>query len=97
MLLYACENPSQGVVADVKSAIEAAHEALWAFFKLWGLFESEAGVWWSMQHSAWEESLLIGHLLNRLPASVTGENETEYDPIYDKAKEDIGRMLAYHG
>ncbi|WPG98011.1 Hypothetical protein R9X50_00079500 [Acrodontium crateriforme] len=92
MLLYACENPAQGVRADVKHALEAAHEAIWAFFKLWGLFENEAGVWWLIQHSAWEESLLIGHLLGT-PPPTSESMDMEYDPIYDKAKEDIVRML----
>lgn len=46
MLLHASENPEQGVEPNVKAALEAAHEALCAFFKLWGLFEFEAVVWW---------------------------------------------------
>lgn len=50
MLLQASENEGAGVEPNVKSALEAAHEAIWAFFKLWGIFESEAPVWWVFQH-----------------------------------------------
>ena len=46
MLIQASENESAGVECNLKPALEAAHEAIWAFFILWGFFEVEAGVWW---------------------------------------------------
>lgn len=96
MLLYASENESQGVEANIKCALEAAHEAIWAFFKLWGLLESEAGVWWVFQHRAFEESLLIAHLL-AIPPPQDADGLTRLDPIYDKAKDDIVRMVEIMG
>lgn len=92
MLLHASENEAAGVEPNIKAALEAAHEAIWAFFKLWGLFEAEAGVWWVFQHRAFEESLLIAHLLAILPSQEPNGLRT-YDPIYEKGKDDISRML----
>ncbi|TKA57279.1 hypothetical protein B0A55_11099 [Friedmanniomyces simplex] len=99
MLLHAAENEAAGVEVNTKCALEAAHEAIWAFFKLWGLYESEAGVWWVFQHRAFEEALLIAHLLadgngngngngNGVAGMVTG-----YEGVCAKAKEDVARML----
>lgn len=50
-LLQASENAEAGVEPNVKAALEAAHEAVGAFFKLWSLFETEATVWWVMSVS----------------------------------------------
>ncbi|KAI5367887.1 hypothetical protein Slin15195_G030210 [Septoria linicola] len=88
MLLQASENRGQGVEPNVKAALEAAHEALCAFFHLWGLFEVEAVVWWAFQHRAFEESLLLAKFL-AIPPPLEAHDE----PIYAKAKDDIGRML----
>ncbi|EME48311.1 specific transcription factor-like protein [Dothistroma septosporum NZE10] len=88
MLLHASQNPDAAVESNPKAALEAAHEALCAFFKLWGSFETEAGVWWAFQHRAFEESLLIANLLAHSPMP-----ERHIDPIYGKAKEDVRRML----
>jgi hypothetical protein len=84
-LLQASDNPAQNVEVDVKGALEAAHEALCAFFKLWGLFEVEAGVWWVFQHRAFEESLMIANLL-----AINPNHDAQYDRIF---KDDIRRML----
>lgn len=88
MLLQASEDEQTGVECNVRGALEAAHEAIWAFFKLWGLFENEAEVWWVFQHRAFEEALAIASLL-----SIPGTPGVNYDPIYGKAKDDIHRML----
>ena len=93
MLLQASENESAGVECNIKGALEAAHEAIWAFFKLWNLLESEAGVWWVFQHRAFEEALAMAHLLN-MP---TAQDTIIYDPIHSKAKDDIQRMLEIMG
>jgi hypothetical protein len=84
-LLQASDNTAQGVEINIKGALEAAHEALCAFFKLWGLFEIEAGVWWVFQHRAFEESLLIVNLL-----AMNTNPDVQYDRIF---KDDIRRML----
>ncbi|CAK1362026.1 putative transcriptional regulatory protein [Cercospora beticola] len=88
MLLQASENREQGVEPNVKATLEAAHEALDAFFKLWLMFEVEAVVWWAFQHRAFEESLLLARFL-----AIPPPPEAQSDPIYSKAKEDIARML----
>ncbi|KAI7546975.1 hypothetical protein KC331_g5285 [Hortaea werneckii] len=97
MLLHASENESAGVSANIKAALEAAHEAVWAFFKLWGLFETEAGVWWVFQHRAFEESLLIAHLLATVPQQDDNDQglatSSKSDPIFAKCKDDIARMM----
>ncbi|KAK0918889.1 hypothetical protein LTR91_008711 [Friedmanniomyces endolithicus] len=103
MLLHAAENEPAGVEANIKSALEAAHEAIWAFFKLWALYESEAGVWWVFQHRAFEEALLIAHLLAvpppmpmPMPQGVgvgVGGVGVGFDAVYVQAKEDVARML----
>lgn len=92
MLLQASENEAAGVETNIKCALEAAHEAIWAFFKLWGLFESEAGVWWVFQHRAFEESLLIAHLLS-IPPPTDVNGVPLYDAVFEKAKDDVARML----
>ena len=92
MLLQASENENAGVEPNVKYALEAAHEAISSFFKLWSIFESEANVWWVFQHRAFEEALLIAHLLSGpLPADANGN--ALFDPIFNTAKEDVQRML----
>nr|POE94596.1 putative transcriptional regulatory protein [Quercus suber] len=91
MLLHASEHPAQNVVCNALEALRAAHEALWAFFKLWALFENEAGVWWVFQHRAFEESLLVAHLL-ATPLPPSGRSEEE-QRTYDQAKDDIVRMM----
>lgn len=100
MLLHASENEATGVETNIKGALEAAHEAIWAFFKLWALFESEAGVWWVFQHRAFEESLLIAHLLGIPPPQQQQRQQdggsgppVVFDAIYEKTKDDIARML----
>ena len=104
MLLHACENEPAGVVANVKLALEAAHEALWAFFKLWAFFETEAAVWWVFQHRAFEESLLIAHLLRKhsveslndvgsVAGGVNGGGSGSAEEICGKAKDNVYRML----
>lgn len=94
MLLHASENEPAGVECNLKPALEAAHEAIWSFFKLWNYFESEAGVWWVFQHRAFEESLLMAHLLTTQNATDGNLNGgVNFDPIFGKAKEDVRRML----
>ncbi|KAK5162598.1 hypothetical protein LTR04_003315 [Oleoguttula sp. CCFEE 6159] len=90
MVLQANVNEAAGVQCNVKGALEAAHEAIWAFFKLWGLFESEAGVWWVFQHRAFEEALMIANLLST-HAFVDGT--LVMDPLFMKCKDDVQRML----
>lgn len=57
MLLQACENPEAGVESNIRGALEAAREAIGSYFKFDMLFESEANVWWVLQHRAFEEAV----------------------------------------
>lgn len=94
MMLHAAANSAANVEPNLKPALEAAHEAIWAFFKLWDFFETEAGVWWVFQHRAFEEALLIAHLLAMQPATDgSRQGADNFDPIYGKAKDDVARML----
>lgn len=106
MLLHAGEDVSAGVTCYLKPALEAAHEAIRAFFKLWDFFESEAGVWWVFQHRAFEEALLIAHLLTTVNVEGGsggddgggggngGVGPTAADlQTFASAKEDVRRML----
>lgn len=90
MLVQASENPSGGVECNVRGALEAAHEAICAYFKLNALFESDAGVWWVFQHRAFEEALTIADLLS---TSYEGQIIEKNDALYVKCKEDVQRML----
>lgn len=99
MLLHASENSAGGVERNVSAALEAAHAAIWAFFKLWGFFESEAAVWWVFQHRAFEESLLMAQLLGSLMEERTRRGsfdqgkEAALEPLCAKARDDVQRML----
>lgn len=105
MIIQASENTSAGVERNISGALECAHEAIWAFFKLWAFFETEAAVWWIFQHRAFEESLLIAHLLSSLPAESlrressggsVGRRGSSAGPetaLYTKARDDVKRML----
>ncbi|KAF2722913.1 hypothetical protein K431DRAFT_265455 [Polychaeton citri CBS 116435] len=90
MMLQASTNEAGGVECNVKGALEAAHEALWAFFKYWGLFEQEASISWSFQHRAFEGALAICHLLS-LPRPVEGLMQAE--PMYEKARQNVIRVM----
>ena len=59
MILQVSENEETGVECNVRGTLEAAHEAIWAFFKLHRMFENESGVWWVFQHRAFEEAVSL--------------------------------------
>ncbi|KAK8119536.1 fungal-specific transcription factor domain-containing protein [Apiospora kogelbergensis] len=61
MLVHASESPD--VPVNVRAALEAAHEAITAFFMLYHLFVHDARVWWVFNHRAFLEALCIGNLL----------------------------------
>lgn len=90
MLIQTSANPSQGVECNVRGALEAAHEAIWSYFKLYELFESDAGVWWVFQHRAFEEALTICDLLT---TSYKEQRIEKSETLYIKCAEDVRRML----
>ncbi|PSK40040.1 hypothetical protein B9Z65_7980 [Elsinoe australis] len=91
MILQASENEEVGVECNVRGSLEAAHEALWSFFKLVRLFELEATVWWVFQHRAFEEAVTIARLLSIEPAQDVNVN----DALYTKCKNDVMSMMEF--
>ncbi|GAB7349076.1 hypothetical protein MBLNU459_g8035t1 [Dothideomycetes sp. NU459] len=89
MLLQASENPEGGVECNVRGCLEAAREAIWSYFKYDMLFEVDAGVWWVLQHRAFEEALMIADMLSSAPEAEAGVA----DAFYMKCKEDVHRMM----
>ncbi|KAL8762208.1 MAG: hypothetical protein Q9184_001766 [Pyrenodesmia sp. 2 TL-2023] len=85
MLIHADEHES--LPCDVKSTMEAAHEAISSFFLFHTIFDGEAGVWFHFQHRAFSEALIIAELVKNQPP---GSN---MDPMYLGAKTDILKMV----
>jgi hypothetical protein len=53
MLLHSSGSPE--VPVNVRGAVEAAHDAIQAFFLMYDIFESESKVWWVFNHRAFLE------------------------------------------
>ncbi|KAL2060933.1 hypothetical protein VTL71DRAFT_8985 [Oculimacula yallundae] len=67
-------SPSPDVPIDVRGALDAAHSAIGAFFRLFELFESEARVWWVFNHRAFLEACCIGDLMRGEEEEDEGES-----------------------
>ncbi|RDW79602.1 hypothetical protein BP6252_04240 [Coleophoma cylindrospora] len=91
MLLHSSSSPE--VPANVRGALEAAHEAIQAFFILYALFESEAKIWWVFNHRAFLEALCIGEMLCEQAKDEAGQEALAKDPIFTRAKADIVKMI----
>ncbi|KAG9531231.1 hypothetical protein KCU93_g1974, partial [Aureobasidium melanogenum] len=89
MVIQAFEDAEVGVELNFRGALEAAHEAIWAYFKLNDFFEGDAGVWWVFQHRAFEEALTMTDLLATLPANEANSK----DQLFAKCKEAVRRMI----
>ncbi|QSZ33576.1 hypothetical protein DSL72_005144 [Monilinia vaccinii-corymbosi] len=90
MLLHSSESPE--VPTNVRGTLDAAHEAIKAFFILYELFESESKVWWVFNHRACLECMTIGNILQDV-LKEDGAEKLEKDPIFVRAKGDIVRMI----
>lgn len=91
MLVHASETADLPMV--VRSTLDAAHEAIHAFFTLWRLLAREARIWWVFNHRAFLEALCIGNILHK--KSSQGESEDEAfkkEPIYMRAKKDLSKL-----
>ncbi|PNP52791.1 hypothetical protein THARTR1_06632 [Trichoderma harzianum] len=91
MLVHASESPD--VPVNVRGTLEAAHDAIGAFFLLFNLLESEARVWWVFNHRAFLEALCIGNVLREAAKESLGKELLAKDPLFVRAKADITRMI----
>ncbi|KAF4435053.1 transcription activator acu-15 [Fusarium acutatum] len=91
MLVHASESPD--VPVNVRGTLEAAHDAITAFFLLFTLLEIEARVWWVFNHRAFLEALCIGNVLKEAAREPGGADMMARDPLLVRAKADITRMI----
>jgi hypothetical protein len=87
MLVHASESPD--VPVNIRGTLEAAHEAITAFFVLFTLFDNEARVWWVFNHRAFLEALCIGSVLREAARDPATAEQMSRDPLFSKAKADI--------
>ncbi|CAG8955127.1 hypothetical protein HYFRA_00007142 [Hymenoscyphus fraxineus] len=91
MLLHS--SSSLQVAMDIPGALDAAHFAIHAFFKLWEVFRAEAKVWWVFNHRAFLEALCIGGILKGDDEDSRNQRLAEDDPLFVRGREDIVRMI----
>ncbi|CAG8978331.1 hypothetical protein HYALB_00005917 [Hymenoscyphus albidus] len=91
MLLHS--SSSLQVAMDIPGALDAAHFAIHAFFKLWEVFRAEAKVWWVFHHRAFLEALCIGGILKGDDEDSRNPRLAEDDPFFVRGREDIVRMI----
>lgn len=90
MLVHASE--STDVPLNVRGTLEAAHDAIAAFFVLYSLFEDEARVWWVFNHRAFLEALCIGTVLREAMKDPGGVDTVQKDPLFVRARADISKF-----
>lgn len=91
MLVHASESPD--VPVNIRGTLEAAHDAITAFFMLFSLFEAEARVWWVFNHRAFLEALCIGTVLRETLSRPDGAKTVAKDPLFVRARADICESL----
>ncbi|PFH56172.1 hypothetical protein XA68_16960 [Ophiocordyceps unilateralis] len=91
MLVHASESPE--VPVNVRGTLEAAHDAISAFFLFHSLLEPEARVWWVFNHRAFLEALCIGNVLREAAKEAGGIAVITRDPLFARARTDITRMM----
>lgn len=89
MLVHASESPD--VPVNVRGTLEAAHDAICAFFLLFNLLEAEARVWWVFNHRAFLEAMCIGNVLRETVKEPGGSDLLARDPLFVRAKADISK------
>lgn len=85
MLLHSSE--SKEVPINVKGTLEAAHEAISAFFLLVEVFGAEARVWWVFCHRAFLESVCMGNILREQKSHVDSSDSG----MFARARGDISK------
>jgi len=79
---------------NVRGTLEAAHEAISAFFLLSTIFGDEAKVWWVFNHRAFLEAMCMANILRDHANDEAGEGPRFYvDTLFITAKADIVRMI----
>ncbi|KAK2613461.1 hypothetical protein N8I77_000374 [Diaporthe amygdali] len=91
MLVHASESPD--VPVNVRATLEAAHDAINAFFMLHALFELEAKTWWVFNHRAFLEALCIGSVLRETASEPGGEEVVNKDQLFVRGRGDIARLV----
>lgn len=92
MLLHS--SASAEVPVNVRGTLEAAHDAIQSFFLLYSLLGNEAKVWWVFNHRAFLEALCIGNVLREKAKEEGSEEVLAKDPLFVRAKSDIGKFRA---
>ncbi|KAI1335468.1 fungal-specific transcription factor domain-containing protein [Xylariaceae sp. FL0016] len=95
MLVHASESPD--VPVNTRATLEAAHEAISAFFVLFTLFDNEARVWWVFNHRAFLEALCIGSVLREASRDPATAELAAKDIVFARAKADISEYLPISG
>lgn len=88
MLVHASESPE--VPVNVRGTLEAAHDAINAFFMMYALFEHEARTWWVFNHRAFLEALCIGSVLRETAREPGGADVVSKDQLFVRGRGDIG-------
>jgi hypothetical protein len=86
---------SGDVPVNVRGTLEAAHDAITAFFVLFALFEAEARVWWVFNHRAFLEALCIGNVLREVAREPGGVESMNKDPLFVRARGDIREFYPF--
>ncbi|KAK2470861.1 hypothetical protein H9L39_17092 [Fusarium oxysporum f. sp. albedinis] len=95
MLVYASESPD--VPANIHATLDAAHDAITAFFTFFSLFEIEACAWWGFNHRALLEALCIGNVLSETALEPEDRNKVTEGPLLVRAKADISACSCLAG
>ena len=93
MLVHASE--SADVPVNIRGPLEAAHDAISAFFMLFSLLETEARVWWVFNHRAFLEAVCIGNVLREAANEPGGKDATARDPLFVRARADISKLFCF--
>lgn len=72
---------------NVKGTLEAAHEAISAFFLLVEVFGAEARVWWVFCHRAFLESVCMGNILREQQSQIDSGDSG----MFARARGDISK------
>lgn len=89
MLVQASESPDAPI--NVRGTLEAAHDAIDAFFVLFNIFEVEARVWWVFNHRAFLEALCIGSVIRETLKKPGGTDLVAKDAVFVRARTDISK------